>query len=201
MLLLALACFAAAELAYHVVVLLGSASFAIFWIPVGLITGALLSTEPKRWPSLMAAGAAGILLAGIGFNGHGWFAETVACGITLLEALAVAWLVRFRVREPFTLTRVTHVFQLALVCTVLSIVAGFLDALLLDLGRNELLLTAWRARSLAEIDGLMLAAPAAIALMQGPGVFSPGVPRGRRLEAAIAMVLAAVVLELIFGDI
>jgi integral membrane sensor domain MASE1 len=195
---LALACFAAAELASRVVVGLGGESYAIFWIPVGFLTGALITAEQRRWPGLMAAAAIGILASGLLVQGHPPRAELIAAAISLSEAVAVAWLVRRVIGEPFTLTSVPHVWNLALVCTMAAVLAGLVAAL----GDTEAtsFLLAWRSRAMAEIDGLMLAAPFAIACIQGPGVFHPHAPTLRRIETAVALVLAVVVLELVFGD-
>jgi integral membrane sensor domain MASE1 len=204
-LLLAAACFAAAELAYQVTVASGGSTYTIVWIPLGFLTAALIASDRKRWPALAAAAAAGILVSGIGVHGHGWRSDAIACGITVLESLAAVLLVRRLTGGPFgdrfELTQVTHIWNLALVSTGVAAGGGLIAAFLLDAHDLPQLLVAWRAHGMAQLDGLLLATPAAIGVMQGPGVLSKGSHGSRRAEAAIAMAIALIATEMVFGEL
>jgi integral membrane sensor domain MASE1 len=201
---LALACFAAAELAHSVVVVIGNRPYAVVWIPLGLLAAVLLREDRRRWPALCATAAVSVLVSGILIHGDDWLTDTLAMATTIVEAVAVAVLVRRAVggpfKESFELTQVPHVWNLALMCALVAGLGGLLDAALLDLRHGADLLVAWRTRTMGELDGLLLAAPAALGVVAGPSLFSTGATKRRRIEATLAIVLALVVVEAVFGD-
>lgn len=205
MLPLALACFAAAELAHYAVVVIGDRPYPIFWIPLGLLAAALLREDRKRWPALCATAAVSVLVSGIVIHRHDWLTDSLGMATTIVEAIAVAMLVRRSVegpfKEPFELTQVPHVWNLALMCALVAAVGGLLDAALLDFRHGADLLLAWRTRTMSELDGLLLAAPATLGVVWGPSLFSSRTVKRRRVEAILAMVLALVVVEAVFGEL
>jgi integral membrane sensor domain MASE1 len=201
MVFLAVACFAAAELASHALVASGGAAYPIFWIPLGFLTAGLITSETKRWPGLIAAAAAGILISGIAVHGHAWREDALACAITLLEATTVAVLVRHYNDGPFELTRVTHVWNLALVSSIVAAAGGLLQAALLEGASAGGLLLAWRGHGMGDVDGLLLGTPVGVGVIQGPGLFTRSAPSTRRAETLVVLVLAVTVTEMVFGDL
>jgi integral membrane sensor domain MASE1 len=158
LLIFAIACFVAAELGQ-----LGAAmspTLALYWPSTGLVLAILLGRERRSWPVLMAVAAAAICLSLIA-HGSPLMVSALTAGITTLDALLAAALVRWMTRGPFSLDRVSHTAVLLLSSLAGPAVGGLifvgtLSPATISEGAG------WLGWLLAEAVGILVTAPLVI---------------------------------------
>lgn len=158
LLIFVIACFVAAELGQ-----LGAAmspTLALYWPSTGLVLAILLGRERRSWPVLMAVAAATICLS---LTVHGWplIVSALAAAITTIDALLAAALVRWMIRGPFSLDRVSHTAVLLLSSLAAPAVGGLifvgtLSPATISGGAG------WLGWLLAEAVGILVTAPLVI---------------------------------------
>ena len=158
LLIFAIACVVAAELGQ-----LGAAispTLTLYWPSTGLLLAILLGRERRSWSVLMVVAAAATCLS---LTAHGWplIVSALAAAITTIDALLAAALVRWMIRGPFSLDRVSHTAILLLSSLAAPAVGGLvfvgtLSPATISEGSG------WLGWLLAEAVGILVTAPLVI---------------------------------------
>ncbi|WP_332851857.1 CHASE domain-containing protein [Duganella sp. S19_KUP01_CR8] len=170
------------------------------WPPSGIAFGAILLLGYRAWPAILlgalAANLATFTTNGLPFNtGLVTASLLIAVGNTL-EALAGAWLMRRHTDVARPLSQLQDVYKFATIALLVCLISAGVGSATLVLGGlvpaaawNTVALTWW----VGDVAGVLLVAPAILAWRR---------PRWRRavaLEAALSLLLLAVLMAWIFG--
>ena len=194
LLIFVLGCFVAAELGQ-----VGAAStptLALYWPSTGMLLAILLVRERRSWPVWIAAGAAAVYLS-LAVHGQPLRMSALAAAITAVDALLAAALVRWMIRDPVTLDRVSHTAILLLASLAAPAVGGliFVGALLpttISAG------SAWLDWLLAEAVGILVMAPLLITALD-PRRPLAHLRASQAIEVASVTAATLVLAAVIFG--
>jgi two-component system sensor histidine kinase UhpB len=193
-----LACFLAQWVA--VALWVPPANVSTVWIPGGLLLAIALLTEPRRWPSVITAGAVGIAVLFLVLRLVPPPATILLGVIAGLHAIAVASVLRAAIRPPLSLaTRrefltylgVAVVGGAVLASTMLLIAAAGLSI-------RPATFMFWRTFALSVVLGYLTMTPTVVLLARQSALLAAGSVR-RRLEAATLALLLALVSGLVFS--
>ena len=195
LLIFMLACFVAAELGQ-----LGAATtsptVALYWPSTGLVLAILLGRERRSWAVWMAVAAAAVWLS---LTAHGWplMVGALAAVITSIDALLAAALVRWMIRTPFGLDRVSHTAVLLLSSLVAPAVgglifAGTLSPATISEGAG------WLGWVLAEAVGILVTAPLVITALS-PNRPLAQISAGKVIEVTAVTAVTLGLAGVIFG--
>jgi integral membrane sensor domain MASE1 len=191
--LFAIACAGGAALGTLIVVEVGGISLPAFWPLSGILLGALLLTEPRRWmPYLVTASAIAMMVAM--FWGRQPVPAAVFALVVAAEGAAAAWLLK-RSLGMFSVTHVAHVLAFVCVAALVPMAGGIVVAVLLRTGDGPWF-AVWRAWWLMNALG-MVTAPIVVAAVTA-STTSIGRPR-RLIELTAMLTLAGTTSVLVFG--
>ena len=191
----ALACAGGAALGLSIVVEVDGVRLPVFWPVNGILVGALLLTEPRRWAWYVAPACAIAAVAGVMSSLPPLTTAALALLVAAEGALG-AWLLR-RTAGPFSLTRLAHVLAFVLIAALGPMAGGIVAASLLR-PDGAAWFDVWRGWWLMEALG-MLAAPVVVAAVTA-SPFSAG-RRSRAIELAALLTLGGTLAVLIFGEV
>lgn len=100
--------------------------FSSFWPPSGIFLAALILSDTRRWPLLVAGAVAGNLLSDVLLHGKGIPVSLGFSAANAVEAVVGAVVLRNRLGTPFVVTRVRNVLWLVATTTLGSSMAGSL---------------------------------------------------------------------------
>ncbi|GJJ03059.1 hypothetical protein RugamoR64_35970 [Duganella rhizosphaerae] len=170
------------------------------WPPSGIAFAAVLLLGYRAWPAILL-GALAANLATFTANGMPFNAGLVTASLLIatgntLEALAGAWLMRRYTDAARPLGNLQDVYKFATIALLVCLISAGIGSTTLVLGGlvpapawNTVALTWW----VGDVAGVLLVAPAILAWRR---------PRWRRavaLEAALSLLLLAVLIAWIFG--
>lgn len=169
---------------------------AIFWLPNGILLGALLLAPRRDWPLYLLVAVAAEIFADLPT-----FTLTQALGfaaVNLFECLLAAWLLQ-RVAHPFALDRPRHVILFAVYALVIaSGLAALLGASIYTLSTptNTPFWSFWLIWWLGDGMGVLLITPFLLGWMRNPS--RPG--ERRSLEAMTLVVLTLLLAFWVFSQ-
>lgn len=166
---------------------------------IGVLVAALIVSEPRRRPLLIAAACSTMLVSAAVLHGQPVPASVGLCALVGGEAVAIAWLIRRTIDGPFALDRVSHTGALIVWSTLVPMAGGALGASLSLLGDLPLS-TAWRSWWLAHALGILLAAPLGVAALSDRAAFARLARPGKALEAVLVFTGGTLVAATIFGE-
>jgi integral membrane sensor domain MASE1 len=162
--LLALGYFAGAELGHGLSFEDAGQVFATFWPANGLLLAALYLSRRQRWPALLLAAAVANLASDVLFHEKSLTVGLGFCVAHLTEASLGAWLLSRAVKPPFTLDRTRNVARLAMLAAVVGpMVGASLGSAVVSLAYGTPYWSAWRVWGLADLLGILAAAPVVLA--------------------------------------
>lgn len=193
--LFALTCAGGAALGLSIVVEIGGVSLPAVWPLSGILAGALLLTEPRRWAWYLAPASAIAAIAGVMASLPALTTAVLAL-LVGAEAMLAAWILR-RTHGPFSLTHLAHVLAFVVVGALAPMAGGVVGATLLR-PDGASWFDVWRGWWLMEALGL-LAAPIVIAAVSAWPV-SLRRPK-RAIELASLLILGGTLAALVFGEV
>jgi two-component system sensor histidine kinase UhpB len=176
------------------------ANVSTVWIPGGLMLAIALLTEPRRWPSVITAGAAGVSTLFLVLRLVPPAGAILLGVIDILQTVAVASVLRAAIRPPLSLaTRREFLIYLGvaviggavLASTMLLIAAAGLRI-------RPATFMFWRTFALAVVLGYLTMTPTVVLLARQSALLTTASVR-RGLEAAILALLLALVSGLVFS--
>ncbi len=177
----------------------GDVALPALWPPAGLLAGAMLVADRRRWTALLAlAGGTMVLFAAI--HQQPFIPAAILAFIWIVEAAGVAWLVRRNVRDTFALNRVSHTAMLILFGFVVPVAGGVLAALVLTAAGAPSLLVAWRSWALADAIGILTTAPLAAAIVASGLRVREALRSWKTVEFALVFAGTAVVAASVFSE-
>ena len=193
-----LACFLAQWVA--VALWVPPANVSTVWIPGGLMLAFALLTEPRRWPSVITAGASGIAVLFLLLRVASPIGTILLAALTGLQTVAVASVLRAVIRPPLGLaTRKEFLTYLGVVLLGGPILASTLLLIAAaGLSFRPTTFMIWRTFALAVVLGYLTVTPTVVLLARQSDRLAAGSVR-RRLEAAILALLLALVSGLVFS--
>jgi integral membrane sensor domain MASE1 len=192
--LFALACAGGAALGLSIVVGFGGVRLPAFWPLCGVLLGALLLAEPRRWAEYVASASTIAAIAGA-ISGLPAFTAAVFALLVAAEAALAAWVLRRRA-DPFSLTHLVHLLAFVVVAALAPMAGGVVAAMLVRPGDGEWF-DLWRAWWLKDALG-MLVAPIVVA---AAGASATSLRRpARTIELAVLLILGSTTSTLIFGE-
>lgn len=189
-----LACAIGAALGTLIVVEIGIVRLPAFWPVSGILLGALLLTEPRRWTAYVASASAIAAIAGV-MSGLSMRTAAILVLVVAAEAIPAAWILR-RSLGTFSLTRLVHVLAFVLAAALAPMAGGIVAAALLRTGDGAWF-PLWRAWWLMGALG-MLAAPIVVAAATASTTFLRRPWRTMELTALLA--LGGMTSALVFGE-
>ncbi len=175
-----------------------------FWLPNGLLVGAMVLRERRDWRCLLASGCGANLIANL-WAGNSLGVSLGFAAVNGLESWLAAWaLVRY-VGSPITLSRLREVFGLVAVSAFPACFCGaVLGSTLVALSSGTSFWPVWRVWLVADFLGLLLVTPFVLAWSASGALTIRLLSRARRAEAACLMTLLLGLAVLIFdrtGDV
>ncbi|HZZ85623.1 MAG TPA: MASE1 domain-containing protein [Anaeromyxobacteraceae bacterium] len=170
--------------------------FVGFWPAAGLVVGALLLSDQRRWPALIATAVAATTV----FNAWNGQPPAMLAGFALVNAtgeLLAAHLARRLCRGPPDLGKVRDALKLLSVASFLaSLASGLLAATLLHASRGLPFAETWFGIWIGTGLGILVVAPA---VLTWAGPFGERPAAGRVLEAMALAALLAGTCAVVFG--
>lgn len=168
----------------------GPGTPAVVWLGNGVLVGWLLTCQTSRWPTTLAAGLAGELLARA-VVGQGWLFESSLAVADLIEVMIVAWIVRRRIPDLNDPRRWLEVGAVSTGATLAACAVSGLLAAALPWGKGD---GAWVSVLLGwysvHVVGMVMMATLVTVVRQG-GLAGVSLPR-RRLDFFGTMLLLGV---------
>src|SRR5690606_34098658 len=174
--------------------------FATFWPPAGLYLAVLLRSRISHWPAFLLAALCANTASDVLFHDRGLFLG-IAFGVTnSIEAFTGTYLLRKWRGAPFSLSSLSDVLALATVTVAISGVIGATAAsLLLALVRSEPTAQFWHLWWTADVLGVFVFAPLALAFSTTTLARLRTIRRSRWIEGAALLALLVVIGHLIFS--
>ena len=193
----ALAYFAGAELGQALSV--RPDNLVPIWPPSGLYLVVLLLSPLTRWPQLIAAATVANVASGLLHGQTAWVSVSF-CLASTLEATIGASLLRWSYPRPFTLGRLKNTIGLIGICGLVSVPCGaVIGALTAAVAFGAAFRDSWLAWWTADVIGILVFAPLALAFSELARFWRRGVSPWRLLEASLFVVGTALAAALLLG--
>jgi PAS domain S-box-containing protein len=167
-----------------------------FWLPSGLILGALLLTHPSQWWAVLAALVSGDFLYAVSEPSWPWWAWSVVISGNGLSAITGAWLLRRFGARPVAMERIIDLAALVGLGAFASLtISATIGAMVLRaLGVVGSFGEVWASWYFSDVVGVMLVAPLLLAWGRPAAAGEPPWRWSRWLEASLLAVGVAAVL-------
>ncbi|HEV8195148.1 MAG TPA: MASE1 domain-containing protein [Gemmatimonadales bacterium] len=190
-----LAYFASARLGYAFAIPHG---IVTLWPPSGVMLGLLALSDRRNWPTLLAGGLAGSFASDL-LNGYPTSTALAAALANIVEALAAAWFVTWRLGCPVKLSSLRGVLVFTGGAALLTnSVTAWLGAAMLHFGFGAPLGRSWFVWWVGDGLGMLIIAPTLLAWSDGRTRLRT-LKRFAVLEAAVFLVVLVAIAEVALG--
>ena len=165
-------------------------NIATLWPPNGMLVAALLLTNQRRWPLVLAAGVLGSFAANL-FNGSSVLAASSITVANIVEAFIAAWIIRHQTRRRVLFRTSSDVVVLIVASITAALVAGALSATSAKLLAHAPFTTIFIKWVLGDVLGLLVVMPIAV-IAHDVIKLGPDLMMTQRSQGEAGLVLAAV---------
>lgn len=165
-------------------------NIATLWPPNGMLVAALLLTNQRRWPLVLAAGVLGSFAANL-FNGSSVLAASSITVANIVEAFIAAWIIRHQTRRRVLFRTSSDVVVLIVASITAALVAGALSATSAKLLAHAPFTTIFIKWVLGDVLGLLVVMPIAV-IAHDVIKLGPDLMMTQRSQGEAGLILAAV---------
>ena len=193
-------CLISAELGQLVVIPIDRVGVPAVWPLTGVLVGALILADRRRWKLLIAVAAGAMIISIAILHSHPTLPSVVLAVIVGCEAFAAAWLVQRTTDGPFALNRVAHAWVLVIASMLVPIAGAALASSLFVLSGASPFVAVLRSWWLADALGILVTAPLVTTAIAKRSAIPKILKSWRLLEIATVFAGGSVVAWSIFAD-